>query len=269
MSQAARQRQLVATAVVAVLVLLAGCSGFGGSSTATETGETPVINDTASPDGETADGTTGTDEMNGTVQNVSDVALGAEASDNSYTITMDTHIEDDEGAVIENRTLEVGSDGRVAGETRRRVTGNNESTLVTHSYTSDSVTFLRHTGPEVNVSIYERVSAENVSTRSGFATLDDQFAFAHEQTGEDTHRFTVDSVDQVAKSATDGTVENISVTVVVESGIVTRLDYDLWLSTADGPVEYHTTRTVSNRGSTAVSPPEWLQQAENRTLPLE
>lgn len=194
------------------------------------------------------------------------------ATPKSFTVTTVTRIGDADGTVVVNRTLRVGPDGAVHTETRRRVTGSNGSVTVTETYTTENVTYVCHTVPGTDASTYERVATDDDADESlvGVRALDEQFEFAHERADDGSHRFTVDSADQVVGDPWDGEVQCVSVVVVVTaSGVVTELDYDLVLTTAggSGTVEYHTDRTVSERGSTSVAPPEWLPEAKPRTRP--
>jgi hypothetical protein len=164
--------------------------------------------------------------------------------------------------------LRVGGDGHVYGEARRHVPSANESVTITESYRAEQWTFLRHTTPESNASVYERVPVENSADVSGVERLDDAFEFTHERTGEGRHQFTVNSTDQViGDGPTDGRIEDVSVTVVVEDGLVTELDYELVTATDEGTLRYDTRRKISDRGETSVSEPGWLTEARGRTPP--
>jgi hypothetical protein len=252
-----RRRKLLVIAVLALSVALAGCGGSGGSD--------PVNSGDSS--GEPGD--SGNETSDGPVENIADVALtGADASGESFTIQTETAISSDGETITENRTLRVGTDGHVYGETRRHVPSANESVTITESYRAEQWTFLRHTVPDSEVSTYERVPIGDSADLSSLQQLDEQFEFAHGRIGEQRHRFTVNSTDQVVgDGSTDGTPENVSVTVVVEDGLVTELDYAFATATDGGLVRYETHRTVSDRGRTSVSEPDWLTEARGRTPP--
>lgn len=259
-----RRRQLFIVALLALFVVLAGCSGSGGSDPADGDGS----DGTADPGNQTDDPGTGTGD--GPIEDIADVAAtGADATSvESFTMQIDTAISNGGETITENRTLEVGGDGHVYGETRRHVPSANDSVTITESYRAEQWTFLRHTTPDSSVSAYERVPVEASTDVSGVERLDDQFAFDHERTGEQRHRFTVSSTEQVVGDGpTSGTLRNVSVTVVVEEGLVTRLDYEFVTATGDGVVRYDTSRSVSDRGQTAVSEPDWLTEARGRTPP--
>lgn len=249
-----RRRKLLVVAVLALAVALAGCGGSGGS-------------DPADSDDNAGDSGNGTSD--GPIEDIGDVALTGEdaASVESFTIRIETAISSDGETVTENQTLRVGSGGHVYGETRRHVPSANESVTITESYRAEQWTFLRHTTPDSNASAYERVPIED-SVNSGIERLDEQFEFTHKRTGEEAHRFTVNSTDQVTgDSPADGTLENVSVTVVVENGLVTELDYEFVSATDEGSARYDTRRMVSERGETSVSEPDWLTEARGRTPP--
>lgn len=247
-----RTRQALAVVAVAVLLALAGC-GSGGDGAAT----------TASPGA--GDGSGGTV---GEIDELADVAaVGDGAAPASFTITSTTRISDEEGTVFQNRTVRVGPDGTAFTETRRRVTGPDESASVSETYTTGDVTYVRHSVPDVEAATYERVS-RSAADLPGVAALAESFDFEHERI-DGRHRFTVDSAEQVAADAFDGEVRSVSIVVIVsDAGVVTELRYDLVVQTDDGTVEYHTERTVTRRGSTTVSAPEWLSEAEDRTPPV-
>lgn len=260
-----RRRKLLVIALLALAVALAGCGGSDGSD--------PADSDDGS-EGPSDPDSGGDDSGNGSgeepVEDIADVALTGEdaTSIESFTIQIDTAISSDSETITENRTLRVGSDGHVYGESRRHVPSANDSVTITESYRGEQWTFLRHTSPDSNASVYERVPIEDSADLTGIERLDEQFEFNHERTGEDSHRFTVDSTDQVAGDGpTDGTLEDVSVTVVVEDGLVTELNYEFVTATDEGEVRYDTRRTVSDRGQTSVSEPDWLTQARGRTPP--
>ena len=257
-----RGRRLAATVALVAVVVLAGCGGLGGSgsSPAADGGDTNPGNETAgNGDGRTS----------GPVESLSDALASDSGATDSYTATINTHIAGEEAAVIENRTLRVGADGTVRSETRRRAISDNETVALTDGYTTGDVTFLQHSMAGINATSYERVRADEPGTATGTPALAEQFEFAHEQLADRRHRFTVNSTDQITGTAFgDSTVENVSVVVVVEDGIITSLAYELTVSTADGPVEYDTDRTVSARGETTVTEPDWLSQAKSRTTPV-
>jgi hypothetical protein len=247
-------RRTLAVVAVALVLALAGC-GSTGDSTATPTAEGP------GPGGDGGDGGVGA------IDSLADLATtGDDAAPESFTITSNTRVTDDDGAVIENRTIRV-ADGTAFTETRRRVTGTNESVTVTETYTTENATFVRHTVPGAEASTYERLPRSETGL-PGVAALAERFEFEHERT-DGGHRFTVDSPDQVAEDTFDGEVRNVSVVVIVsEAGVVTELRYDLVLVTDNGVIEYHTDRVVTDRGSTTVSAPDWLAEARQRTPPV-
>ncbi len=244
----------LAVVAVALVLALAGCS-FAGDDPATTTTDGP------------GPGADGGDGGVGAIDSLADVAaVGDDAAPESFTITSNTRVSDDDGAVIENRTIQV-ADGTAFTETRRQVTGTNESVTVTETYTAGNATFLRHTGPGTETSTYERLPRSETGL-PGVAALAERFEFEHERT-DGGHRFTVDSPDQVAEDTFDGEVRNVSVVVIVsEAGVVTELRYDLVVVTDDGVIEYHTDRVVTDRGSTTISAPDWLAEARQRTPPV-
>ncbi|WP_436903513.1 DUF7537 family lipoprotein [Halovenus halobia] len=260
-----RRRKLLVVAVLALAVALAGCGSSGGSDP-TDSDD----NSADSPDPDNGPGDSGNGTSDGPVEEISDVALTGEdaASVESFTIRIETAISSDGETVTENRTLRVGSDGHVYGVTRRSVPDANNSVTVTESYRAEQWTFLRHTVPDSDGSTYERVRIGETAELSGVERLDNEFDFVHERTGEQRHRFTVNSTDQVVGDGpSDGTLENVSVTVVVEDGLITELDYKFVTATDEGTMQYETHRTVSDRGQTSVSEPDWLTEARGRTPP--
>ncbi len=250
-------RRLMATVAVVAVLVLAGCSSFGGGSADTADGDSPANNTDTRGESPATNGSTAVDSL-------SDALASGPETRESYTATIDTSISQNGTTVVENTTVEVGAGGTAYAETVREVMGPNASTVVTESYTASNVTLSRYTTMEANVSSYDatRAGVDDLTGIDGFAS---QFEFSHEQTGDGTHRFTADSADQVVGEMPGEAVEDVSVVVIVESGIVTDLQYDLTVSTDSGTVEYHTDRTVIDRGSTTVTEPDWLQTARERT----
>jgi hypothetical protein len=260
-----RRRQLLVIALLALVVVLAGCSGSGGSDPADSD---DGASDAGDPENQ-ADGA-GNGTVDGPIEDIADVAVTGEdaTSTESLTIQIDTAISNGGETITENQTLEVGGDGHVYGETRRHVSGANDTVTITESYRAEQWTFLRHTTPDSNASTYERIPVEESSDITGIERLDDSFEFTHERMGEQRHRFTVNSTDQVVGDGpSSGTFRNVSVAVVVEDGVVTELEYEFVTATDEGVVRYDTSRSVSDRGQTDVSEPDWLTEARGRTPP--
>jgi hypothetical protein len=240
-SQRTDRRALTTVAVVAVVVV-AGCNGLDV--------------------GGIADGDTTTDSA--PVETLSD-AVTTGAGQSAATIHIDTRISGNGTTVVENTTVRVGPNGSVHTERSRRFPDANVSNAITESYTEGNVTLSRYTTSDSNVSTYD-YTVTGAPTAFGVERLDEQFEFTHERVGERTHRFTVDSTDQITGSVpVEGTVENVSAVAVVESRLLVELRYELDIATDAGVVEYRTVRTVSDRGSTTVSEPEWLSDARQRT----
>jgi len=194
----------------------------------------------------------------------------------SYTLRLDSRVSNATTTVVSEQTHAVDVEaGSAHLRQRQRLVGRSNVTLVTETYRADDVIFVRSPLPGTNTTIYERRSPSESGVGTGADTgnlsrpgdLAARFDFDHERTSDGDYRFTVDSPDQIEGNVTDGTVESVSVTVVVDdgTGLVTSVDYRL-TATVDGDrVTVELERTLSGLGTTTVPGPDWLDEARERT----
>ncbi|MCU4801554.1 PQQ-binding-like beta-propeller repeat protein [Halobacteria archaeon HArc-gm2] len=186
----------------------------------------------------------------------------------SFTLSVETTTRNGSRSVEETQTIRADRDaGVAASRIVRKVSGPNETTLTTDSFTTGDRTYLRHVDPERSSYSYEVHESDAVANWSAPSNLSAQFAFDHRRTDGGDHRFVVDSAEQIRSDDGVDQVENVSIRVRVDgdSGLITDLTYHLALSGTGGTTTYHTERSLTDVGSTAVSAPHWLDTAADRT----
>lgn len=186
----------------------------------------------------------------------------------SFTLSVETTTDTGSQSVDETQTIRADRDAGVsASRIEREISGANETTLTTDTFTAGERTYLRHVVPGQAAYSYEVHESNSIANGSTPSNLAAQFAFDHQRTDDGNHLFTVDSADQIRSDTGLDQVENVSVQVRVdaESGLITDLTYHLALTGTGGTTTYHTERSLTDVGSTTVSAPHWLDTAANRT----
>jgi len=282
-------RRTVLTLSLAVMLVLAGCSGLGGSDTETApagteepptTGTESTTNDSSADDptpGEPVDNPrsefgwltdSGVNETSLvrahalTVTNESSYAtratqrtLATESDNGSVTrYSLVASATQQRSRLTVNRTLRTGSRTQTDNRTRYRTVTDGSETVYYRTAVGGNVSYRVQERPSRNFSTFYRQS-----TGYDLTFLLTEFALRYDEPvqreGQTLYRHTGDSFESNSGDAT-----NVSVTVLVtERGVIRSLEYS-FESTNDGiPVRYVYTFETTGLGETTVERPEWAE----------
>jgi|AntRauTorcE11898_2_1112593.scaffolds.fasta_scaffold00500_15 hypothetical protein len=266
----------VTTAAVALLVLLAGCSGIPGVGTDTGT-ETPGTD------------TNELDALPGGIDNVSSATVDTHqqrlADAGSYTtditLTVDNRNETGEG-----QNLSLTQQFQVDLESDTSLMVADPARGLQSVYTDGNTTFVQAkasanmTNAEAQ---YAQTQTRNLDTKeaSGATSMIIEENITYNRIGTETYngaevvRFEADENRSRAALermfAADSKTENVTVTefsstiLVGTDGVVRHYDLSYTAENNGQTVTTAATIDVSNVGATTVTPPEWLEHAQNST----
>lgn len=289
-------RRTVCSLSLAVMLVLAGCSGLGGSDTETEPAgtESPATTDTESPMSESsADEPTPSDPVDSprsefgwlTDSGVNETSLvrahaltvNNESSYATQAIQRTVATESDNESVTRyglaasatqqrsrltlNRTLRTGSRTQTDNRTRYRTVTDGSEMVYYRTAVDGNVSYRVQEDPYRNFSTFYRQSTGYDLT---FALT--EFALNYDEPvqreGQTLYRHTGDSIKTGSSFA--GNATNVSVTVLVsERGVIRSLEYS-FDTTNDGiPIRYVYTFETTGLGETTVERPGWVDEAQS------
>ena len=244
------RRKVFSALGVAFLIILAGCSGGGGSPTASP----------ASPSG--GPGANDAVAVNGTELVDSHVQALSEAD--SATIIIDTEIETSNRTLAQTQTFRLGTDAQYSLI--------ESSTTRVEKYTNETATYQRFgTGENATVSVNEApydgqgitIDPVNKSTAIRFVGLSSalgnvtfQESGAATVNGTGVTTYTANSTDALEPELANQT-ESINATLYVDQSTGVIRQIELSVGTPQGDTVTYDVR-VSAVGSTSVSVPEWV-----------